>query len=334
MAKLSESRRTFSLTRMATSGNFRLMLLLATIIVLFVLFGTLNPIFYRSQNLMNMVSAIAVLAIASIGMSLIILSGGLDLSIGSSLAMSAACAALVIKATNSPYLGFITSIGVAMLIGAINGYAIGKAKLNTVVFTLGMMAMARSLSQVITNNSSIKIKNDIFTWLGSGYVQTRFSTIPFTLFLIILFYAFFIALFSYSAFGRRVSAIGGNPDAAKMSGIPTEGTLVVIYVLNGFLVGIASIIDVGRVASYNPYAGVGLEFNAITAVILGGATLSGGKLDLKGTLLGVIVMGIVISGLSLLNIYVYYVNVIKGSLLLVAVISNILLEKRQSQRAF
>ena len=107
---------------------------------------------------------------------------------------------------------------------------------------------------------------------------------------------------------------------------------MIIYVINGLLIGIATIVDVGRVSSSNLYAGVGLEFNAITAVIIGGASLTGGKLDLRGTILGVIIMGIVISGLALLNIYVYYLNVIKGSLLLTAVVANILIEKHRSRR--
>jgi ribose transport system permease protein len=313
-------------------ANLRIFLLVFTVLFLSVLFGILNPIFFRPQNLMNMVSAMSVLAISSIGMSLVIMSGGLDLSMGSVLALSASCTALVLRSTNNALLGFLTAVGTATLVGTINGFAIGTIKLNAVVFTLGMMAMARSFAQVITSNTSIKIKNGVFNWLGGGSILTASFTIPIALFVVIIFYVFFVTLFKRSVFGRKVNAIGGNSHAARIAGIPVEKTLMIIYVINGLLIGVATIIDVGRVSSSNLYAGAGLEFNAITAVIIGGASLSGGKLDLRGTILGVIIMGIVISGLALLNIYVYYLNVIKGSLLFMAVLANILVEKHRNRR--
>jgi ribose transport system permease protein len=211
----------------------------------------------------------------------------------------------------------------------VNGLLIGKIKINAIVMTLGMLAMGRSLAHVLTNNNAIKLENPVFNWLGGSGIPVGEAAIPIVLFLIIIFYTVFIIIFNYTTFGRKVAAIGGNADASRVAGIPVDNMVFLIYLITGALIGVAAIADVGRVSSSHPYTGVGLEFNAITAVILGGASIGGGKLDLKGTLLGVIMLGIVLNGLALSNVYVYYISLIKGGLLLVAVISNILIEKRQ-----
>jgi ribose transport system permease protein len=309
--------------------NIRNLLLIITIVILVVIFSLVNPIFLRFQNLMNLVSAIAVLSIGSIGMSLVILSGGLDLSIGSNLAISGACAVLTVQATGNAALGMLVTLAVSSMIGAINGFLIGKIKINAVVMTLAMLAMGRSLAHVSTNNNAIKMNNDVYNRLGGGGISVGQSSIPNVLFMIIIFYVVFIVIFKYTTFGRKVAAIGGNADAARAAGIPQDRIVFLIYLITGALIGVATIADVGRVSSSHPYAGMGLEFNAITAVILGGASLGGGKLDLKGTLLGVVLLGVVLNGLALSNVYVYYVSIIKGTLLLIAVISNILIEKRK-----
>jgi ribose transport system permease protein len=328
---LSTIKRTGNRTRfkIVVRKNSRNLVLLGLIIIIATIFSLLNPIFLTLQSFMNMVNAIAVVSIAAIGMSLAILTGGIDLSVGSNLGLSATCAALVVTTTGNPFLGFLTAIIVASVIGLFNGLMAGKLKVSIIVLTLGMLGIARSLSRVLSNSFAIKVKNDVFNWLGGGYIKTSTARIPISLFIIILIFLLFYFLLNNTIFGRKLTAIGANVSASKVAGLSVDRNIVIIYLLIGVLIGIASIIDVGRISSATPQSGVGLEFDAITAVVLGGASLRGGKLDIKGTFLGVLLVGIVINGLALLNVFVYSVLVIKGGLLFLAVLTNNIVEKFQ-----
>lgn len=312
---------------MEISRKFRNRILLFVILVIASIFSILNPTFLRPQSMMNLVSAVSVLSIAAIGQSLILLTGGMDLSIGSSLGLAAALSVMVTNATGNPFLGFLTAIVTTTGIGLINGIMVGKFSINVVVLTLGMMGAARSISMVITNNTAIKVVNTTFNALGGGYFETKLARIPYSFFIIIIAYGLFSQILSRTTFGRKIAAVGGNRDAARTAGIPVNNIILFVYTLTGFLIGLACIIDVGRVSSFHPYSGVGLEFDALTAAILGGVSMKGGKLDILGTLLGVILLGVIITGLSLLNIYVYYVQIIKGLLLLAAVLVNTYFEQ-------
>ena len=328
---MSTIKRTGNRTRfkIVVRKNSRNLVLLGLIIIIATIFSLLNPIFLTLQSFMNMVNAIAVVSIAAIGMSLAILTGGIDLSVGSNLGLSATCAALVVTTTGNPFLGFLTAIIVASVIGLFNGLMAGKLKVSIIVLTLGMLGIARSLSRVLSNSFAIKVKNDVFNWLGGGYIKTSTARIPISLFIIILIFLLFYFLLNNTIFGRKLTAIGANVSASKVAGLSVDRNIVIIYLLIGVLIGIASIIDVGRISSATPQSGVGLEFDAITAVVLGGASLRGGKLDIKGTFLGVLLVGIVINGLALLNVFVYSVLVIKGGLLFLAVLTNNIVEKFQ-----
>jgi ribose transport system permease protein len=276
-----------------------------------------------------MVKAIAVISIGAIGMSLAVLTGGIDLSIGSNLGLSATMAALVVVSTGNAFLGFISAILIASTVGLINGLMVAKVKVNVIVLTLGMMGICRGLARVISNSFAIKVKNDTFNWLGGGYFKLERTRIPILLFVVIVLYILFYLLLNYSVFGRKLTAIGANVKAARVAGLSVDKNLILIYLIIGVLIGLASIIDVGKISSSTPMTGVGLEFDAVTAVILGGASLRGGKLDIKGTFLGVLLIGVILNGLALLNIFVYSVLVIKGGLLLFAVLINNIFERYQ-----
>jgi ribose transport system permease protein len=309
--------------------NIRNYMLLIAIIFIGIFFTIANPIFLSFDNFMIMFSNIGTLSCAAIAMSLIILTGGIDLSIGSSLAFAGVIAALVLNATDNMFLGMLTALLITSIVGIINGFAIGKAKLNAVVFTLGMMQMLRSLAYVISNNQPIRITNEAFAFLGYNKIElSNGNEIPIMLFAMIMIYIIAFIFLKYNIFGRRVKLLGGNPKAAKICGIPVENYTIYIYMIAGAIIGLCTIIDVGRVKSVHQWSGLGLEFDAITAVVIGGASMTGGKLDILGTFLGVILLGIVLSGLSLMNVPVYFNGVIKGMLLLAAILINRYMSKK------
>jgi ribose transport system permease protein len=282
------------------------------------------------MSFMNIVRKSSVLSIVSIGMTMVILSGGLDLSVGSSIAFAGAVSAVILNSTGNAFLGYIVAIGIAASVGLINGLLIGKVKLNPVIVTLAMMGIARTGSLVVTGASPISIDNDIFKWIGQAGIGKGLSAIPMVLFLVVLVYVCFEQILKKTLFGRNLYALGGNEHAARVSGIKTTTYTVAVYTITGVLVGIGSIILVGRSSAAIPLAGLGLEFEAVTAVILGGTALTGGKGDLLGTFLGVVLLGILFNGFALMDITPYIQTLIKGLLLLGAVLLNEKLGKRET----
>jgi len=271
---------------------------------------------------MNIARKLSALSLVSIGMTLVILSGGLDLSVGSSMAFAGAAAAYVLNLTGSPLVGFITAIAVASFVGLLNGLLIGKYSLSPVVVTLAMMGIARTGSLVITGASPISIDNDAFKWLGQASLGKGSTAIPFVLFFVIILYFLFGNIMQKTLFGKNIYALGGNEHAARVSGINTSKYKIYIYMITGVLVGIGSIIIVGRGSAAIPWAGQGLEFEAVTAVILGGTALSGGKGDILGTFLGILLLGILFNGFALMDISPYIQTLVRGLLLLFAVLLN------------
>jgi len=278
---------------------------------------------------MNMVRKTATLFVVSIGMSMVMLTGGFDLSVGSNLALAGACGATMLNITKNPFIAILVTIFMASAIGLINGLMIGKLKINSIVLTLAMLGMARSLALVIAKSSTINVKNEVFTWLGAYDVKTLLGKIPVSLFFIIALYVMFFCVLNYSTFGKRLIAIGGNMFAAKVAGLSVERNIVFAYLITGILVGVGTVISVGRSYSAAPLAGFGLEFEAISVVIIGGVSLGGGKVDIKGTFLSVLLLGIIFNGLTLTNVYSFYVEITKGFILLFAILVNHYLERLQ-----
>ena len=295
---------------------FRFFILIGMIILLVIIFGIISPPFLNLSNIMNLIGQTSVLAILSIGMTFVIISRGLDLSIGSNIAFSGVIAVTILTLTNNAVLSIIGALIGGSLIGVINGIMIGNFKISPFMTTLATMIFARGLAIGISNAESLGIDNKILLWLG----QTRLGPLPITFFLIIVLYCVADRVLKHSVFGRNVYAIGGNLIASRIIGINIERHLVFIYVLNGVLVGIASVVTLGRLSSAQPWSGQGLEFAVITAVILGGTSLVGGEGSIRGTLLGVILIGLLSNGLMLLNIRNYYLSIIRGVILILALI--------------
>ncbi len=301
----------------------RYLVLIGLIVIASVGFSIANENFYSLTNIGILLRSIAVLFLLAMGMTFIMLTGGIDLSIGSNVAFSGAVGVLTLVTTGSAALGFATSILAGMLIGGINGFFIGRLKLSPFMVSLATYALARGLALVLYDANSINVDNAAFLWLGGVSWGNMPVVIPFVA---LVFIALSVLLYQ-TPFGRDVYAAGANANTAFVLGRRPERTLVWVYVLSGALAGLSAIITVGRVSSGQPWAGLYLEFDAITAVILGGTSLFGGRGKLLGTILGVLLYGIIINGLVLTGTNPYLQSLIKGLILLGVVLLDTLTQK-------
>lgn len=322
-----------STTAIGSKGSFvfdrelakRYLFLVGLIVVASIGFGLANPNFYSLANIGILLRSIAVLFLLSMGMTFVILTGGIDLSVGSNVAFAGAVGVITLTSTGSPVLGFLSAILAGMLVGLINGVFIGWLKLSAFMVTLATYALARGLALVLYDADSINVDNTIFLWLGG----TSWGNMPVVIpFVFLVFVVLCIVLYK-SSFGRDVYAAGSNFNAAYVLGRRPERTLIYVYMLSGLLAGICAIITVGRVSSGQPWAGLYLEFDAITAVILGGTSLFGGRGRLLGTILGVLLYGIIINGLVLTGTNPYLQSLIKGLILLGVVLIDRLGQRGQ-----
>lgn len=290
----------------------RYAVLIALIIVAAIGFSIANDNFYSMVNIGILLRSISVLFLVSMGMTFVMLTGGIDLSVGSNVAFSGGVGVVALTATGSAPIGFICALFAGMAIGWLNGVFIGRLRLSAFMVTLATYALARGLALVTYDATSINVDNAAFLWLGG----TSWGNIPVVIpFVVLMFIALSVLLYR-TTFGRNVYATGSNFNTAFVLGRRPERSIVWIYVLSGALAGLSAIITVGRVSSGQPWTGLFLEFDAITAVILGGTALAGGRGRLFGTILGVLLYGIIINGLVLTGTNPYLQSLIKGMILL------------------
>lgn len=305
----------------------RYLVLVGLIVIASVGFGIANENFYSLANLGILLRSIAVLFLVSMGMTFIMLTGGIDLSVGSNVAFSGGVGVIALTTTGSAGLGFAAAIAAGMAIGAINGVFIGRLRLSAFMVTLATFALARGLALVIYDADSINVFNAAFLWLGGQSWGNMPVVIPF----VALVFAALSVLLYRAPFGRDTYAAGSNFNTAFVLGRRPQRTVVWVYVLSGALAGLSAIITVGRVSSGQPWTGLYLEFDAITAVILGGTSLFGGRGRLLGTILGVLLYGIIINGLVLTGTNPYLQSLIKGLILLGVVLLDTLVQQRKAQ---
>ncbi len=301
--------------RSGNSSRSRYIFLSGLIILLSIFFSIANPNFLSIVNIGILLRSISVLFLISMGMSFVLISGGIDLSVGSSVAFSGGVGVVILTTTGNPFLATLGALAAGALIGFINGYFVGKLDLSPFMITLATMALARGLALVMYKADAIAVNNELFLWLG----KTSIGAFPIVIVFDVLVFFVLFYLLNRNIFGRDVYSIGCNKDTAFLLGRNVTGITVKVYMLSGLLAGISSIITVGRVSSGQPWAGLGLEFDAITAVIIGGTSLDGGEGSLVGTIFGVIFYGIIINGLILTGANPYLQSIAKGLILLIVV---------------
>lgn len=303
------------------SGLF-LLILVATI------FTLLSDRFLTVSNLTNIALQTSVVAIATIGMTLTMLTAGIDLSVGSIAALSGALVAGFMTRNNLPMpLAIALGIAIGSSLGAINGILTVYGKLPPFVSTLAMLGVARGFTLVYTEGRPISGLDKAFTFLGSGYLGP--VPMPVVIWIAILLILFFIL--KYTKFGLYMYAIGGNEETARLAGIPTNRIKVIVYALSGALASITGILLTARLWSAQPQMAAGLELDAIAASVLGGVSLFGGVGSVVGASIGALIVGMLGNGLNLLRVPSYYQQVIKGVVFILAVIFD-MYAKRQAKK--
>jgi ribose transport system permease protein len=286
--------------------------------LLVVIVSILNPSFLEPLNLLNLLRQVAINALIAFGMTFVILTGGIDLSVGAILALSSALTAGMMVAGVDPIIAIIVGCILGALMGMVNGLFITKGKMAPFIATLATMTIFRGLTLVYTGGNPITGLGDnyLFQLFGRGY----FLGIPVPAITMILAFVILFILLHKTPFGRKTYAIGGNEKAALISGIKVPKVKIMIYSLSGMLAALAGAILTSRLNSAQPTAGTSYELDAIAAVVLGGTSLSGGKGRIFGTLIGALIIGTLNNGLNLLGVSSFYQMVVKGIVILIAVL--------------
>lgn len=324
------------------SRNLRYIVLIGVIILLIVVFGMMSDTFWSVGTLMNFIRQNAVLFAASIGMMIIMLTGGLDLSVGSTGAFAGMTAALLMTQMGmdnemTGIAGFITVLAIGLAVGAANGFLIGYLNLSPFMTTLAMMSITRGATIAISGNSRVVVQNDVYVWLGKTTIPVSIggetANLPVCLILIAAVIIFGYILLRKMSFGRKLYAVGGNKTAAICSGINARKVILTAYIINSVIMSIASIVWVGRTLSAVPLQGEGLEFTVLTAVILGGVSLAGGVGTLAATVIGASMLGVITTGLGMIDVPPYVTYWIQGGLIILAVYIDIRLGAQKVKAA-
>ncbi|MEF1219179.1 ribose ABC transporter permease, partial [Photobacterium damselae] len=279
---------------------------LIALIFLIVVVSFLNPNFFTVDNILNILRQTSVNAIIAVGMTLVILTAGIDLSVGSVLALCGAFAATLIAMEVPVLIAVPTALLAGAILGAISGVIIAKGKVQAFIATLVTMTLLRGVTMVYTDGRPISTGftdvADSFAWFGTGYAMG----IPVPIWLMVIVFAAAWYLLNHTRFGRYVYALGGNESATRLSGINVDRVKIGVYAICGFLSALAGIIITSRLSSAQPTAGMGYELDAIAAVVLGGTSLAGGKGRIMGTLIGALIIGFLNNALNLLDVSSYY----------------------------
>ena len=289
--------------------------ILMVLVALVLLMAAIAPNFNRVDNLLNIARAISINAILAAGMTVVILTGGIDLSVGSTIAVSGVVAVIAAIAGVPAPLAVLTGMAVGALCGFVNGWLTAYLALAPFIVTLGTMTFLRGLAYTITDGQPIVSSSLNFRDLGNGYV----GPIPVPVIIMVVVYAVVWFVLERTRYGRHVYAVGGNAEAAKLAGVRVKRVVTSVYVLAGACAGLAGVIFAARVISAQPTAGTGYELDAIAAVVLGGTSLAGGRGRIVGTLIGSVILGVLSTGLILLNVQFFTQLLIKGAVIILAV---------------
>lgn len=285
----------------------------------------LSPSFLTGSNILNVLRQVSTNANLAFGMTLIIIICGIDLSVGSILAVSGTLAAGLITLNHVPVpAAVLIGITVGTLLGLFNGVVIAKTGMPPFIVTLAMMTMARGLAFVYTGGMPVRTIDPAFNDIGNGYM----GPIPLPVIYTAVLFAAIYFLLNKTQFGRHVYAVGGNREAAKFSGININKIEIAVFTLSGFLAAVSGVVLCARMYSGQPTLGNGFELDAIAAVVLGGTSFSGGIGTLGGTVIGALVIGVLNNGLNLLNVSSFWQLIIKGAVILLAVYVDTMKKKR------
>ena len=305
------------------------------LIAIIVVFSLLSPVYFSTANFLTMASHVAIFGLLAIGMLIVILTGGIDLSVGSTLGLCGVIAGFLMQGVTIEALGsvfyppvwavVVLTCALGALVGAANGVLIAYFKVPAFVATLGILYVARGVALLITNGLTFndlggrpELGNMGFNWLGFN----RFFNVPVGVLILVAVALVAIVLLNRTAFGRWVYSTGGNARAAELSGVPVKFTTISVYMLSGVCAAIAGLVLSSQLTSAGPTAGTTYELTAIAAVVVGGAALTGGRGNVRGTLLGAFVIGFLSDGLVIIGVSAYWQTVFTGAVIVLAVLLN------------
>jgi erythritol transport system permease protein len=346
---------TASASRPARSFNLNAVLIegraLIALVIIVVIFAVLSDNYLTTGNLTTITKQVAFNAIVALGMLMVILNGGIDLSVGSTVGLTAAVAGNLFRGLNLPlteavmfpkvWVIVVLSVAVGMLVGWVNGLLIARLNLAPFIVTLGMLYVARGLTQVLLNGQNITNELSGQPYLGNtGFFEVFASRplgLPISAWVMIVLAVVFSILLTRTPFGRWLYATGSNERAAQLSGVPVKRVQTRIYVISGLCAGVVGILQMANISSSTADLGQFYELNAIAAVVIGGAALSGGRGTVRGTIIGAFVIGFLANGLVIVGVSPFWQQVITGAVIILAVavdqIQQIIQRRRSARRA-
>ena len=301
-------------------GFFEKYGVLLFLVVLIAIFTLYNPMFLSVRNIKNILTEVSIYGIIGVGMTYVILTGGIDLAVGSLLAFAAISGAFLMQALGGDFfMGWLVAMLAACAVGTMAGYLHGKVVTRfgvpAFIVTLGGLTVWRGATLIVNDGAPVSGFNEAFRWWGRGDVLG--VPVPVLVFMIVALVGY-IAL-RYTRYGRQVYAVGGNPEAARLSGLSVQAVVLSVYVITGFLAGLAGFLLSARLGSAEAVAGSGYELRVIASVVIGGTSLFGGLGGVGGTIIGALLIGVLINGLVIMNVSAYYQQVVIGIIIVLAV---------------
>lgn len=297
------------------SGGSEFTILIAYI-GLCVVFSILSSNFLSIKNFINIGIYSSIMGITAAATTLVLISGCIDISVGSVMGLTGMISALMLKQGIPIVIVIIVSLLAGAAVGILNGLLVAKGKIVPMIATMGTMSIVRGIAYLTNGGISIVISNQGFTWLGRGYV----GPVPFILIVLLLVYVGVYYLSKYTAYGRKLYATGSNQRAGYLAGINTDRTILTVYILNGVFAGLSGVLMAAQSGAGLPTAGDTYEMTIISACVLGGTSINGGKGNVWGTLIGVLLLTTISNGLTMLGISSFWQQIIKGTILVVAVL--------------
>lgn len=305
--------------------NIGIIIALVAMFIFLTVFPTTRSTFLTPKNMFNILRQNASNLFLATGMTMVIILGGIDLSVGSVIALSGVVAAGCVVNFGLPEaVGFIAAIAVGAAVGLFNGFIICKTDIPPFIVTLASMNITKGIALVLTGGAPIRCMTDAFKFPGAGYV----GPVPTPVILMFIIFILAALMINKTQLGRHIYAVGGNVQAAKFSGINVQKVKFIVYAYTGVMAGIAGVVIASRLYSGQPTAGDGAEMDAIASVVVGGTSMSGGSGRIGGTLIGVLIIGVLNNGLNLMGVDSNFQYIVKGLVILLAVYVDFLRNKK------
>ena len=297
-------------------------------IVLFVVMSIFAPNFFTGNNMVNILRQVSISGICAVGMTFVMLTGGIDLSVGAILGVSGVLTAMMMLKGIPSLLASIIALALGVVIGGITGAIIHYIEIPPMIATLGTMTSLRGVAYLITGGTPVFGFDESYSKIGQGHV----GVIPIPVIILAILYVIGIFVLSKTKFSRYVYGIGGNQEVARLSGIKVARVKIAVYAISGFCSALAGLVMLGRVNSGQPRAGESYEMDVITAVVLGGVSLNGGVGNLSHVIFGVLIIGVLTNGMTMMAVDDYWQRVVKGLILLLAVSFDHYIQKKNIGR--